>query len=110
MLRVIRLHGVTSILQPDRFKTGGHGSAWSCQGQNLDLKYNKDMYAWCFWPGDVFGRGGRACVMQIHAGGEARNKLDMMAFEMTFATQRHNSTAVQSLNAASVVARFLRAN
>jgi hypothetical protein len=28
--------------------------------QNLDVKYNKDMYAWCFWPGDVFGRGGRA--------------------------------------------------
>src|SRR5262245_46779518 len=97
---------------PDRFKTGGHGSAWSCQAQNLDLKYNKDMCAWCFWPGDVFGRGGRACVMQIYSGGAARNKLDMMAFEMTVATQRHNSTAAQSLNAAgaSVVARFLGAN
>jgi hypothetical protein len=50
--------------------------------------------------------------MQIYACGAARNKLDMMAFEMTVATQRHNSTAVQSLNAAgaSVVAGFLRAN
>src|SRR5262245_56144432 len=65
-----------------------------------------------FWPGDVFGRGGRACAMQIYAGGAARNKVDMMAFEMTVATHGHNSTAVQSLNAAgaSVVARFLRAN
>jgi len=80
--------------------------------ERLDVKFHKNMFATCIWPGGLFGRTGRACVMQIFACDAAKSRFDEMAWEMTIATQMHNGEAVGVLRAAgpTKVANFIREN
>jgi hypothetical protein len=76
----------------------------------LDAETQHHMFQDCIWPGGLFGRVGRACIMQKYACDAARNKFDIFAFKMTAATQKHNPDAVSSLATAGPwkVAEFLR--
>jgi hypothetical protein len=95
--------------------------SWSDQGacegsvqsevQRLDGIYKSNMYAVCIWPGGLFGRVGRSCLMQRYACEAATAGFDVKAWEISVATQKHNGggASVQYATAAEV-ASYLRNN
>jgi hypothetical protein len=95
--------------------------SWSDQGpcegavqsevKRLDQVYKSNMFEWCIWPGGLFGRTGRSCLMQKFACEAAKAGFDVKAKEIAVATQMHNGrgASVQYATPAEV-ANFLKNN
>lgn len=48
-------------------------------GKRLDVVYKSNMYAVCIWPGGLFARVGRSCLMQRYACEAAKAGFDVKA-------------------------------